>query len=129
MNPARVQTRRSEGAACGPNVQVFIPECSCRRISAGRRYVCDAPGGGGLCVISEVLNDLCSMRNWVALPELSVALTLKPSFVLENRQRAEAARSALFLNVKLMQNAPSQHPRSLRDKFIADRHVCTNKQH
>lgn len=49
------------------------------------------------------------MRNWVALPELSVALTL--SFVPENRRRAgrtsqdrdlmglkeaEAARSALF---------------------------------
>lgn len=49
--------------------------------------------------------------NWVALPELSVALTLKPSLVLENRRRAarssedrdltglkesEAARSALF---------------------------------
>lgn len=72
--------------------------------------MCDA-SGGGLCVISGVLSDLCSMRNWVALPELSVALTLKPSSVLENRRRAgrssqdrdlmglkesTAARSALF---------------------------------
>lgn len=44
MNPVRVQTPRSEGVACGPNVQVFIPERPRRRISAGRRYACDARG-------------------------------------------------------------------------------------
>lgn len=37
---------------------------------------------GILCVISGVLNDLCSMCNWVALPEISVGLTLKLSFIL-----------------------------------------------
>lgn len=66
---------------------------------------------GGLRVISGVLNDLCSMRNWVALLELIVALTMKPSSVLENGRQAgrtsedrdlpglresKAARSALF---------------------------------
>lgn len=48
----------------------------CKRIFGGVWYA------GVLCVISEVLNDLCSMCNWVALPEISVGLTLKPSFIL-----------------------------------------------
>lgn len=43
---------------------------------------------GVLCVISGVLNDLCSMRNWVALPEISAGLTLKLSFILGRLQRA-----------------------------------------
>lgn len=42
----------------------------------------------GLCVISGVLNDLCSMRNWVALPEISVGLTLKLSFILGRLHKA-----------------------------------------
>lgn len=48
-------------------------------------------GEGGWCVISGALNDSCSMRNWVALPELSAALTLNPSVVLEDRRRAGRA--------------------------------------
>lgn len=43
---------------------------------------------GVLCVISGVLNDLCSMCNWVALPEISVGLTLKQSFILGRLWRA-----------------------------------------
>lgn len=43
---------------------------------------------GVLCVISGVLNDLCSMCNWVALPEISMGLTLKLSFILGRLQWA-----------------------------------------
>lgn len=35
-----------------------------------------------MCIIIGVLNDLCSKSNWAALPEISVGLTLKPSFIL-----------------------------------------------
>lgn len=91
MNPARVQTQKQcqageAGAACGPNVQVFIPEPLPQKNLGSRRYVYVMHRG--LWVISRVLNDLCSMCNWVALLELIVALTLKQSLVLENRQRA-----------------------------------------
>lgn len=58
-----------------------------------------------------MLNDLCSIRNWVALPEISAGLTLKLSFILGRLQRvgwssqdrdltgveeSKAALSALF---------------------------------
>lgn len=91
MNTARVQTQKEcqageAGASCGPNVQVFIPEPLPQKNLGSHRYVYVMHGGKW--VIIRVLNDLCSMCNWVALLELIVALTLKPSLVLENWQRA-----------------------------------------
>lgn len=103
-----------EGAACsqtvfsGPNPQVFMPMRPWISIST---VIAMCAMCRGLCVISGVLNDLCSMCYWVALPEISMGLTLKLSFILGRLQWAgptsqdgdltglkesKAARSALF---------------------------------
>lgn len=86
MNPARVQTRRSDRPARRERPAAQM--CRCLYPSPFRRRISAAVAmcvmRGGLRVISRVLNDLCSMRNWVALLELIVALTMKPSSVLEN---------------------------------------------
>ena len=95
-----------EGAACslqsdsvfsGPKPQVFmtlrpwisIPTAFVMYVCA---YACVYFLGvwfaGVLCIISGVLNDLCSMCNWVALPEISMGLTLKLSFILGRLQWA-----------------------------------------
>lgn len=94
-----------------------------------------------LCVISEVLNDLCSMCNWAALPEIRVGLTLKLSLILGRLQWAgltrqdgdltqvresKAALSALFkcqADVKCFY----QYLWSLTAYFIPEWHVWTNK--
>lgn len=96
---------------------------------------------GVLCVISEVLNDLCSMCNWAALPEIRVGLTLKLSLVLGRLQWAgpthqdrdltqvresKAALSALFkcqADVKCFY----QYLWILTAYFILEWHVWTNK--
>lgn len=101
-----------EGAAT--NVQVFMTTHSQISISA---FKATRVMHEGLCVITEVLNDLCSMCNWVALPEISVGLTLKLSFILgklqrglthqsgqgSNRaQRVQGCSFSSFSNVKLI---------------------------
>lgn len=93
---------------------VYHPAASGKHLNC-RRYagVC-VPGAGRtgvLYVISGVLNDWCSMCNWVALPEISVALTPKLGSILGRPERRSQNReqgskcprllSQLFSNVKL----------------------------
>lgn len=117
MNPVRVQAPRSDQPVrreqpgpmfSGPNPQVFMPLRPCVSIST---VIAMCVMHRGLCVISGVLNDLCSMCYWVALLEISMGLTLKLRFILGRLQwsgptsqegdltglkEPKAARSALF---------------------------------
>lgn len=97
---------------------------------------------GVLCIIRGVLNDLCSICNWVALPEISVGLTLKLSLILgrlrwdgptsQDRdltgvEESKAALSALF---KCQADVKRSRPVSLKPhaaNFIPEWHVWTNK--
>ena len=102
-----LRPRISISTAIAMCVCVFVLVCVCECVFVR----------GVLCIISGVLNDLCSMRNWVALPEISAGLTLKPSFILGRLRRAgwtsqdrdltwgsksPGLHSQLFSKVKLM---------------------------